>query len=333
MADDMVYCTPVGRIIEGSVHTASDIGYEKKKMDKARYFIGLAVSKHEPEMNGILQALWGVACAFYHQNPYVMSNIQRGFEPDTNFSWKVVNGDSPKYHDKPLYKGNWIFKFSTQFLLTCVSPQNTPIDPKSIERGYWARIGFTVKPNGKLDGTAGLFLNPQIVRLERTDEIIRNAPAIDPTQLFGAPVAGAPGGYPGMPAVSGGAPSYAPPTPAYAPPVASPPATPGYGTYAPSPTTTMPPVGSAPSGYVPPVAAPTSGYSVTPANPGSPYGAPPAPGVNAFPQPQGALPASAPVAQDGATSLPAPGAVGTASPTDQPSLVQHAMANTPRLPQ
>jgi len=223
MADDAELVTPVGRIIEGSVSQPSTKDYDGNLRNNPQYYIGLAIPKNDPGVQTVLQMIYQDAVQFYARSADVMSRLQKGLDPYSRFAWKISDGDHPKFADKRLYHGHYVFKFSTIFRYPCIDITGATVDPTLIKTGYYADVVFSYKPNGRVDQNAGVFLNIKALRCTgKGDEIV----GVDANKLFasaaprqvgepfsaggaqgfgGAPTGQAPQGFPGIGQGGGGA--------------------------------------------------------------------------------------------------------------------------------
>lgn len=244
---------PGGRFIQGSLTEKGEKDHAGVVIppEKRTYFIGVAVPKSAPGLSELINKLWQMAATDYAQVPLVMLQINQGLAAK-DFAWKIEDGDAPRYDKKtgqpketPEYmKGCYIFKFSTQFELGCCDLEGRDIDRATIKRGDYIDVVFSSLVNGKVDDTAGIYLNPNAVRRLGFGE-----------------------------AISGGAPAsaqFANKTPAYMPPGATQMPTAGAAVM---PGTGMPPAGMPGTGM--PVGMPPAGIPAAP--PVAPLAPPPAP--------------------------------------------------------
>src|SRR5688572_7528398 len=326
--------TPVGRLVSGNLSVASDKGYNGVVREKPQYFFALAIPKADPSSIPLLQKLQNHAWTSYQavQGNAVLQKMQAGpigavFPAGIQapFAWKVEDGDSPEFAGREGWAGCWILKFAGTFAPNVCNAQNQQLNPASIQLGSYAQVAGSSSINGKMDHTAGIYLNYRFVRVVAPADGV-NVPIITtgPTaaQAFGdsgytGPLpAGvgqpAPGGMPQPPA-----PAYAPQQPAYAPPQGqnyasqqpayappAPPQQPGVGNYTPPPA----PAPSVPAGAAPahgyPAAAPMSPQSY----PATAYPSNPTPGTYPGVQPHhGVLQPPAPGAPPAHGMPPVPG--------------------------
>lgn len=190
--------TPVGRIIWGSVYDRQTEDYDGNKYNPGEgpFQFGLAILKTDPNVGNMLMAIYQQAAAGYQNNPQISARIgqewQSGFTMGL-FRFKVKDGDQPNQKGiiNPNAKGHWVFAFQTTLPLKCGNTMNAEIDPKSVKTGYFVDIAMTCKINEKVDGTAGVYLNPQVVRLIAFGDEITGGPSVEeafagyaaPTQL------------------------------------------------------------------------------------------------------------------------------------------------------
>ncbi len=122
-----------------------------------------------------------------------------------HFSWKITDGDSAipnkngkKPCEQPGYAGHWVVFFSTEFAAPkCFhkdkyDPMQQIQNPDEIYKGDHARVYATVRGN-KPSQTAGVYINPGMVSLERKGERIESqndGPAA--ASVFGSGAAPAP---------------------------------------------------------------------------------------------------------------------------------------------
>jgi hypothetical protein len=235
--------TPVGRLVEGSLTHPSTVDMYGKPRAKPEFFFGIAVRKDEPSLPGLFGQIYNHAHAGYQQHPYVQQRMLTPVNPhDPNamryisigmkgiqFAWKIGDGDQPNDRGvlNPDAKGCWIWRFKSTYAPNTVDRNNVKIDPASIKLGAFVDVAFSTSVNGKVDHTAGLYMNPVFVRFIAfgqeidkgisAEEAFRNAavPAHLPPGASLTPIAPAgspgmvPGGVaPGVPAMAGSAPHH-----------------------------------------------------------------------------------------------------------------------------
>jgi hypothetical protein len=210
--------SPVGRIIWGSVSERAAKDYDGKDYEpgKGPYQFGLAIRKVEQGLPDFLGKIYQQAIAGYPNNAAMHQRIQNEWQSGfagLSFRFKIKDGDKPNAQGvvNPNSQGCYVLTLSTVLPFKCSNVQNTEIDPREVERGYYADVAISCKVNENVDNTAGVYLNPDVVRLLAFGEKIVGGISIDeafaghaaPTQLPpGAsltPVAPS-GGLPGMPA-------------------------------------------------------------------------------------------------------------------------------------
>ncbi len=233
--------TPGGRFVQGSLVEKGEKDSKGVVIppEKRSYFFGVAVPKNTPGLNELIGKLYQMAATDYAQVPLVMLQIQQGLGAK-DFAWKIQDGDAPMYDSKtgqlkvtPDYlKGCYIFKFNTQFEIGACDAEGRDIDRKSIKKGDYVDVMFSSQCNGNVDGTAGIYLNPNAIRRLGFGDAISSG--VSASTAFANQQAAVPAGATQMPTAGGAAPMpgtgmpAAPPmgmpaAPA-APPVAPPPA-------------------------------------------------------------------------------------------------------------
>lgn len=283
------FVTPVGRVIWGSLselNTNNSDGKPEPDVSKHHYSFGLAILKNAPGLQELFGMFYQQAIAGYPNNPAMAQRIgnewQSGFAGNQGgFKFKIKDGDRNEIKSgkpNPNAVGHYVIAFKSNFPIKCANTQNQEIDAKQVERGYFVDVAGSTLVNEKLDHTAGLYMNPNVVRLIAFGEKIMGGISIEdafaghaaPTQLPPgasatpvAPAGGMPGftpqgqALPGMPPQGGGA------------------IMPG------GPGTAQP---MAPGGYAQPQGAPAMGY---PSNPAPLPGMPPQGGAGFTPPQNG----------------------------------------------
>ena len=201
---------PAGRVIMGDLATKQTKDHQNRDLEerKHHFFFGVAIPKTDPNVGAMIGQIQQFAFQAYANHANVTAQIQLGFAG--NFAFKIDDGDDPKVKNEHA-KGCFVFKFSTTLPLRACNNQNQQIDPSEIKRGFWVDVGVTIVANGATDNTAGIYLNPNVVRLlgyaeeihsgPTPDQVFANAPAQLPPGASATPVA--PSG--GMPGATGGA--------------------------------------------------------------------------------------------------------------------------------
>lgn len=205
--------TPGGRLVQGSLTEKGDKDHEGKliPVEDRRYFFGVAVPKNAPGVSELINALWVMAATDYANVPLVMGQLNQGLAA-RDFSWKVQDGDVVTYDKKTgqpraipdHLKGCFIFKFSTNFEVSCCDFNGNDINRADIKRGDYVDVIFNAVVNGKMDDTAGIYLNPVAVRRLGFGEAI--ASGISASQAFAGKAAVMPVGATQMPTAAGATP-------------------------------------------------------------------------------------------------------------------------------
>jgi hypothetical protein len=254
---------PPGRIVMGDPHSVQENDQQGRKREHPTVFFGVAVPKTTPGINEVIGLINQVARNHYANNPGIMEQINQGLNAP-NFAWKVDDGDSAKNKDREGCAGCWIFRFSTSiFPLKCGDSQDNPIDPTMIKCGYYIDVVGSVDANKLTDKNAGVYLNPNGVRLLGYGKEIASGPTVG--QLFAGKAAALPVGASALP-VAGS------PMPGAPAPMTTTPAAPGA-----APMPGVAPMAGMP-GVPAPAAPPAPGFAggVTPPPP-APAAPPPAP--------------------------------------------------------
>jgi hypothetical protein len=266
---------------------------------KTVWFVGLAIAKG-PEWDQLWTAIYQKAAVDFPNGEYQ--------QPD--FSWKVVDGDDPKFAGRDGFPGHWILRCQSGFapkVYDNSTPPNQIVDPNAVKRGYYLQIGITVEGNKQFGAgqRSGIYCNCNMIQLAGYGPEIQGGR--DPSEVFAQRGALPPGAsatpLAPAPIVQGQIP------PAQAPqPVAQAPG------YAAPPVMAGPPVGA-------PAAVQAPGV-VVPLPPGyAPQGAPAAPPVMPVAPPMPGAPpvaAAAPVVAPAAPGVAVPGAIAPAPTFVQP---------------
>lgn len=310
--------SPAGRIVAGSVFKPSTKDMKGKVREKPQYFFALAIPKTDPAVNNMLNAFWQLVIENVFNNPratvVLQSAINEFIRPKSGFAWKIDDGDHPKHADKAGYPGNWVIKFTTTIPIKCYDREARQIDPASVKTGFYVDVAMTVQPNGYFDDQAGLYVNPNMVRLLGFGEEIQPGPSA--LQVFGAAPAPVIGSQ--TPLAPAGGPTAGAPIPAPVAPSFGPAAAPAYAAAAPlyAPAPVASPLPSAPvaaPAYAPPAMPAAPVYS--PAAPATPFTPPTLPdvGVQGVQGDVTGAPAPSPAVPNGASASAA-----TASPSEPP---------------
>lgn len=202
--------TPGGRFVSGSLTEKQNKDYDGNAIPEGEqaYFFGVAVPKTDPTVASLIGQIYQMACTDYAQAPLVMAQIQQGLAAK-DFAWKIQDGDIPTYDRKtgairPIpdyYKGCYIFKFRTNFDVSCCDFNGRDIDRKAIKRGDYIDVMFNTTTNGKVDDTAGVYMNPVAVRLLGYGEAIQTG--VVASSAFAGRAAAVPAGATQMPTAAG----------------------------------------------------------------------------------------------------------------------------------
>lgn len=152
-----------GRIVEGNVHTPSDIGMNGQKKAKPEYYFAVAIPKTDPRIPEIWAAYQQEALGGYGNNAAIKARIMQGITPN-GFAFKIADGDAPDRRERAGQAGCWIFKIKTTWPIRVLDNQNQAIEPSVLQSGFWCDVMVNLAPNGKQDHTAGLYVNPIYAR-------------------------------------------------------------------------------------------------------------------------------------------------------------------------
>lgn len=161
--------SPVMRLVSGSLTEKQKTDYQNKPIaeDDQRYSYGLALRKDDPGAQGLLQGVMQKAWNDYGQAPRIQNIIQQfNLGKNSGFSWKIKDGDVPNNEGRtnPNTQGCWVFYFSSSYLTKTYDQTNKELDAAQFYTGCFVQIAFNVVGNGKTDNTAGIYLNPQVLR-------------------------------------------------------------------------------------------------------------------------------------------------------------------------
>lgn len=202
MTQSAIMNTPVGRFVGGSLteKRTEDMDDRPIAPEKQQYEIGIAFRKDDPRLPQVFNGIAGHAWTEFARDPAAQQKIGTAAQhfpahPQVldGFSWKISDGDKPnrKGQVSEHTRGHYVFYFKSSFPIRCANQQNAEIPADQIKRGYFVDVSFTCAGNGETGDRAGVYLNPQFVRLIAFGEEIRggvsaaeafaNAPV--PTQL------------------------------------------------------------------------------------------------------------------------------------------------------
>lgn len=219
MAQSAIMNTSVGRYIGGSLteKRTEDMDGRPIPADKQQYEIGVAYRKDDPKLPAWFHGVAGHAWTEFARDPAAQTKIGQAAQyfpayPQVldGFSWKISDGDKPNRQGQvnENTRGHYVVYFKSSFPIRCANQQNAEIPADQIKRGYFVDVAHTVAGNGETGDRAGVYLNPQFVRLIAYGEEIRggvsaaeafaNAPV--PQQLpqgaSAMPIAGNPAALP-----------------------------------------------------------------------------------------------------------------------------------------
>lgn len=308
MTQSAILFTGLGRYVGGdhaNKRTKDNDGRDIP-LDKQQFEVGVAFDKTDPDLPRWLNPVFAHAYSEFSRDPQVQAKINEmaqhfctnsaawqahyGKSILDGMSWKIWDGDKPNKEGQVSEhtRGKWVFYFKSAYPIKCSNSQNAEVPTEAIKRGDYVDMAFTVAGNTLAGENAGLYWNPQFLRIVYEGDPISSSGG-NPSQVFAAPAqyamptgARAPGAHAPAPAMAmpGGAPM--------------PSAAPAFG--APQPGFT-----GAPSAVNPPTqhgAFPTNpSASAAPPSHFSPNGAPAAPAFGApaaSPAPSGPLPTGFP---------------------------------------
>jgi len=219
------FTSEVGRLVGGHPMIASPkadkhgtplMRKDAPTEQRMQTYIGLAIPKHgEADWK---QTGWGQLVVSQALAGYVNRETDR---PD--FSWKVVDGDSPIPNKKGIppntregYPGHWILNLSTELPVRCFhkgkyDPMQQIQNKAEIKPGDYVRVMVDVKANGssaKPAESPGVFMNPMLVELFQPGQEIILSGGPSAAEAFGGSAGQLP---PGAQVAAGG--QTAPPPP------------------------------------------------------------------------------------------------------------------------
>jgi hypothetical protein len=232
MSERATIALPPGRLISGSMTEINKTDYQGRDLPENKWnrYIGVAISKVDQPgvptglFNGVptagitdlLTKIWQFGCAAVAQQPHVLAHAQKFLsDPNANFAWKISDGDKPNKKGKlnPNAAGCWVFNFQTTLPIAACDNLNKTIDPALVKRGFYVDVAASLSWNKLTDDNAGIYLNPDIVRLlgygpeifggPDADTAFAGQAAVLPPGASALPVAGVGAGAPGLPGVGG----------------------------------------------------------------------------------------------------------------------------------
>ena len=169
--------TPVGRLVAGHPmieHPVTDdkTGLAKMKQDgvtpRVEAYLGLAIPKAgEQHWN---QTAWGLE--IWNKAQQDWPNGESGAPA---FAWKILDGDSAVPNKKGKvpntregYPGHWVLNLSQGFAVKCFhagmfEPHQQIQNDKEVKAGDYARVVVSVRGNGPVSQSPGMYLNPSLV--------------------------------------------------------------------------------------------------------------------------------------------------------------------------
>lgn len=217
--------TGVGRVLWGDVAKSTTKGFKGAIKKHAEFVIGVGFPKASPATGAMLQQILDHAWNSSQQLAGAKARMQSSpvGSPAKAYAWKIYDGDAPENIQKDGWAGHWVLKCSTTLPIKCWDAKNNQLAPETVKLGYYVSLRLSVVINGNDDHTAGLFINPDHLRLEGYGPIIVPGPSgeqvfggLGPVQLpQGASLT--PVGASNVPMPGGMVP---PAAPAYAPPAA-----------------------------------------------------------------------------------------------------------------
>lgn len=188
MSDIQYEYTPVGRMVQGDPFYAQTKNMKgapltyKDGSPREEYFFALAIAKTEPTWAAFRARVDAIALAAW---PGGQSKL-------ANFSWKIVDGDIPKYAEHEGFPGCWIVRCSTGWPTSVVVSEGGKwrqlIDKSELKRGDYVRVAVTIKSNTTLDDP-GIYINQAMTERVGFGQEIKGGP--DAEALFGSNPVGA----------------------------------------------------------------------------------------------------------------------------------------------
>lgn len=183
MAQSDLIISGVGRFVFGDLVNKVTVGYQNKPIepDKQQFEFGVAFDKNAPETTPMLQAIAGHAFQEFSNAPHIQAIIQQFNFAAPGFSWKISDGDKPNAKGQVNKNtiGHWVVWLKSSFPIHCVDQQNADIAPEMLKRGFFVQLALRCAGNGFTDTQAGIFINPELVRLIAFGEEIRGGVSAD----------------------------------------------------------------------------------------------------------------------------------------------------------
>lgn len=227
---------PRGRIVSGhpmKMVDSIDFYTKQPKMGKdgqpmKECFIQVAVSKQDPDLPAVWQAMMNAAGRQIPANP-----------DQDQFAWKITDGDGfrlDKQGQQVPYPehshGCWLFNvkshgWAPKVVYNDGSGFNEIMDPAAIKCGDYVYCGLKLEANGAVGQQAGIYMNPTLVLFAEPGQEIQTGggkTVADADSIFGnvaggtvpptpaAPTQTAPAGVPAMPGAAAPMPPTASPS-------------------------------------------------------------------------------------------------------------------------
>jgi hypothetical protein len=222
------FTSPVGRFVQGSLFELQTKNQDGSPIltktgpnagqPSSRSYFAVAYRKDDPLFAPFYAQMVAEARASF---PNFFDAAGNCTHP--KFAWKLTDGDGiddngKKNSEKEGFAGHWVLKFGGSFLprvfyIGRARPEDQVKDANLCPRGYYIRVIGSMKGNAP-SNKPGLYLNPDIVEVCGTGDIITSGP--DAAELLaqapavvlpagagalpGLPAAGAAPSLPGMPA-------------------------------------------------------------------------------------------------------------------------------------
>jgi len=167
---DLTFCTPIGRMVSGNLHVPSTTGYGGKSLGVSKKTgeqlqtlkVGLAIDKKNPDLGEFYDHIREIAQSFF----------PRSYESDI-FSYKMIDGDDPKYAANEGYAGCLVYFFTSYSSVNVYRDDCAHLieSPNEMPPGYYCQILGDADGNDNKD-KPGLFMNLGSVRVCGTGPVI-----------------------------------------------------------------------------------------------------------------------------------------------------------------
>lgn len=247
MSESLFELTETCRIVQGDCFKPDTKDPKGKLFDKPKYWLNIAWPKGPG---------WDAFYAKFYAR--AQADFPGGEWQQTDFAWKILDGDAAPHAQKEGWPGHFILRCGTTLTPEIYDNQAQPqqiLDARSVKCGDYIRVHLSISGNGQArPNTPGMYVNHLMIQWLGSGPEIRTRPSA--AQVFGTPAGQLPAGASATP--QGGA------------PIAGPPGTTGA------------PVGAAPASTAPVGAPPAGGLAGAPGFVGGPavtHGTPPAGGT------------------------------------------------------